>query len=67
MANQSLIEIINSVEEAFNQNPEPIAGANVIYQFNIRRGIPASPARRNSKSATRHEQYSQLHAKDVHG
>lgn len=35
LENQSLIEIINSVEEAFNQNPGPIAEANVNYQFDI--------------------------------
>jgi len=33
--NQSLQEITTSVEEAFNQNSGPIAGATVIYQFDI--------------------------------
>jgi len=33
--NQSLTEIIRSVENAFNQNPGPIAGVHVIYQFDI--------------------------------
>lgn len=33
--NESLAEITKSVEEAFNQNPEPISGTNVIYQFDI--------------------------------
>lgn len=32
---QSLADIAKSVEKAINRNPGPIAGTNVIYQFDI--------------------------------
>ncbi|MFD1737149.1 SCP2 sterol-binding domain-containing protein [Bacillus salitolerans] len=32
----TLAETMQNIEQVFNQNPEPISGTNLIYQFNIK-------------------------------